>query len=74
MLMNKLAQQVNKADLHQQKDVWIALNKGTLARLAEEFGFSTAYITDIFRHKRNSKGGVVEARLRELGAPGFAAE
>ena len=67
--MNKLAQQVKHADIDQQRDVWLALNKRVLLSLSEELGVTATFVSQVSRDKRNS--ATVAARLAELGAPGF---
>ena len=61
-----------QAKLNMDRDVWLAKNKGVLRRIASEFSVSAAFMTDIFRDRRNSRSGDIERRLAELGAPGFS--
>lgn len=58
----------------ERRRVWLARNPGVLRKLADEFGVSPPFMTDVLQKKRNSKDGRIEARLTELGAPGFTAK
>lgn len=57
--------------LAQQKRYWLTDNRGVQRRIAEEFGVVPGFVSDIFWGHRSSRNGDIEARLAELGAPGF---
>jgi hypothetical protein len=70
--MNKLAQLVSRADINQQRDVWLALNKRVLLNIAEELDVTATFVSQVFRGKRTSSA--VSAALAKRGAPGFEEE
>jgi predicted transcriptional regulator len=61
-----------KKSLRRARREWLDEQpRGTLTRIAEEFGLSQPFVSDVLHNKRSSKDGCVEARLAQLGAPGF---
>lgn len=70
--MNKLSHsETPETDLDYARYLWTKANKGLITKIADELGYSQPFVSDVFYKKRNSTGGIVEARLTELGAPGF---
>jgi predicted XRE-type DNA-binding protein len=58
--------------LRQQRILWLDDQpKGILTRIAEEFGVSQPFVSDVLHNRRTSAEGRIEKRLAELGAPGF---
>lgn len=53
---------------------WVFKNHGVIRRIARELSVSHVFVQDVLRRKRNSKNRRVEAKLTELGAPGFVDE
>lgn len=56
-----------------RRQQWRAENRGVLAKLARELGFSPPLVSDVFYKRRTTRTGELERRLAELGAPGFEA-
>lgn len=69
--MNKLTQTEAVEGIEVQRRLWLARNPGLLAQIARDLGVSTPFMSDIFKLRRNSRDGRIEARLIEAGAPGF---
>jgi hypothetical protein len=57
--------------IESRKRYWLADNPGVLKRIAEEAGVVPSFVSDVFHGRRTSKGGLVEGKLSERGAPGF---
>lgn len=71
--MNKLSQQGEEIrTARAQRILWLADNPGVITRIAEACDLSQPFVSDVFHGRRSSRGGAVEARLAQLGAPGFA--
>lgn len=54
-----------------QKRDWLLRNRGLFTRMSRELGVSVSFIADVFWGRRRSTTRQVEARLADLGAPGF---
>lgn len=50
---------------------WLAERPGVITRIATELDKSQSFVSDVFYGRRTSKGGVIEKKLAEYGAPGF---
>jgi hypothetical protein len=57
-----------------QKRDWLLRNRGVLTRVSRELAVSVAFASDVFWGRRRSTTRQVEARLADLGAPGFKDE
>ena len=69
MHMSKLSQKKPN-----RKVVWMARNKGILARIADELNLSRPFVGEVFWGTRSSRSGDVERKLAEAKAPGFKSE
>ena len=49
--------------------VWIASNRGAIARIALDMGVSGQFVAMVLKGVRKSKDGKVERALRAEGAP-----
>jgi hypothetical protein len=56
-------------DIDGRKYDWLCQNRGVLARIARETGWSAPFISDVFWLRR--KSSIVADRFMQLGAPGF---